>query len=106
MWLRDESGDGESRRAVTCDIRHGLYGAVNSAEQHAAVSFQITVNHCRSLYDNILVHYSSVGACNFGTRCNMLLYVHDLARKYDYGRKTGDDDDDDSYAYGLSLIHI
>ena len=32
----------------------------------------------------------------------MLLYVRDLARKYDYGRKTGDDDDDDSYAYGYS----
>jgi len=26
----------------------------------------------------------------------------DTARRYDYGRKTGDDDDDDSYAYGYS----
>jgi len=33
----------------------------------------------------------------------MLLCVYDSARKYDYGRKTGDDDDDaDSYTYGYS----
>jgi len=38
-----------------------------------------------------------------GLMCDMLLCVYDSARKYDYGRKTGDDDDDaDSYSYGYS----
>ena len=35
---------------------------------------------------------------------DLLLYVWcDLARKYDYGRKTGDADDD-NYAYGYSAF--
>ena len=47
--------------------------------------------------------HSIAVACSSPTLSLMtLLYAwYDLARKYDYGRKAGDDDDD-GYAYGYS----